>query len=142
MVQPDLTQHFLELVRRTSTDLRPDVEQALRAAREREAEGSAAEGALNTILKNVGLARAKSTPICQDTGTPIFYVYYPEGWSTRKLKAQMRAAVLDPITPDPGEDAAELAERVHRTMNETLTELTKGRIPLLGIPWADLPGSS
>jgi fumarate hydratase class I len=94
MTQPDLTQHFLELVRRASTDLRPDVEGALRAAREREAEGSAAEGALDTILKNVELARAKSTPICQDTGTPIFYVFYPEGWSTRKLRKQIEAAVV------------------------------------------------
>jgi fumarate hydratase class I len=93
MSQPDLTQHFLELVRRTSTDLRPDVENALHAAREREAEGSAAQGALDTIIKNVGLARAKSTPICQDTGTPIFYVYYPEGWSTLKLKRQIKDAV-------------------------------------------------
>jgi len=93
MTQPDLTLHFLELVRRTSTDLRPDVEQALRAAQEREAEGSAAEGALDTIIRNVELAREKSTPICQDTGTPIFYVHYPEGWSTRKLRQQIEGAV-------------------------------------------------
>jgi len=93
MTQPDLTLHFLELVRRTSTDLRPDVEQALWAAREREAQGSAAQGALDTIIKNVELAREKSTPICQDTGTPIFYVYYPEGWSTRKIRQQIEDAV-------------------------------------------------
>jgi fumarate hydratase class I len=93
MTQPDLTEHFLELVRRTSTDLRPDVEQALRAAREREAPGSAAQGALDTILKNIELARKKSTPICQDTGTPIFYVYYPAGWRTHPLETQIKAAV-------------------------------------------------
>lgn len=93
MTQPDLTLHFLELIRRTSTDLRPDVENALHAAREREAAGSAAQGALDTIIKNVELAREKSTPICQDTGTPIFYVYYPEGWSTLKLKQQIKDAV-------------------------------------------------
>ncbi len=95
MEQPDLTQHFLELIRRTSTDLRPDVEEALRAARDREQEGSAAQGALDTILKNIELARQKSTPICQDTGTPIFYVYYPTGWSTLKLKEQIKAAVAE-----------------------------------------------
>jgi fumarate hydratase class I len=93
MNQPDLTQNFLELIRRASTDLRPDVENALQAAREREEEGSAAQGALDTILKNIELARTKSTPICQDTGTPIFYVYYPEGWSTLKLKKQIKEAV-------------------------------------------------
>jgi len=95
MDQPDLTQQFLELVRRTSTDLRPDIERALHAAREREADGSAAQGALDTIIKNVELSRGKSTPICQDTGTPIFYVYYPEGWSTRKLRKQIEDAVAE-----------------------------------------------
>ena len=93
MTQPDLTQHFLELVRRASTDLRPDVERALRTARGREMPGSAAQGALDTIIQNVELAREKSTPICQDTGTPIFYVYYPQGWSTLVLKKQIHEAV-------------------------------------------------
>lgn len=89
----DLTDQFLELVRLTATSLPPDVEKALRKAHQVEEEGSAAKGALDTILKNVEMAREKSTPICQDTGTPIFYVHYPEGWSTRKLREQIRNAV-------------------------------------------------
>ncbi len=92
MEQPDLTPHFVELIRLAATDLRADVESALRAARDREEEGSAAQSALDTILKNVRLARQNSTPICQDTGTPIFYIYYPTGWSTLKLRDQIRAA--------------------------------------------------
>ena len=91
----DLTQELIELIRRTSTDLPPDVEKALAAAHEREAAGSAAKGALDTILQNVELARHESIPICQDTGTPIFYVKHPEGWSTRKLREQIRAAVAE-----------------------------------------------
>ena len=90
----DLTEYILELVRMAATDLPPDVEKALRESVEREEPGSAARGALETIIKNVEMARADSTPICQDTGTPIFYVYYPEGWSTRKLRAQIEAAVV------------------------------------------------
>jgi len=90
----DLTDEILELIRRAATDLPPDVEKGLRAALENEAPGSAARGALETILKNVELSRANSTPICQDTGTPIFYVYYPEGWNTRKLRAQIETAVV------------------------------------------------
>ncbi|GAB4483071.1 MAG: hypothetical protein Kow0088_26130 [Anaerolineales bacterium] len=91
---PDLTAHFLELIRLAATDLPPDVEAALRRAVEQEEPGSAARGALETILKNVELARANQTPICQDTGTPIFYVYHPEGWSTRKLRQQIEQAVV------------------------------------------------
>ncbi len=89
----DLTEAFVELMRRTCTDLPPDVEKALTEARESEGPGSAARGALDTILQNVALSRRNSTPICQDTGTPIFYVRYPEGWSTRRLRDQIRNAV-------------------------------------------------
>lgn len=89
----DLTEQFVELIRLASTDLRPDIEKALHEAREREEAGSAAQGALDTILENVALARESSKPICQDTGTPIFYLYYPTGWSTLALKKQIQAAV-------------------------------------------------
>jgi len=91
----DLTNEILELIRRTSSDLPPDVEKRLRAAVEKEAPGSAARGALETILKNVELSRKNSSPICQDTGTPIFYVKYPPGWSTLKLKQQIRTALAE-----------------------------------------------
>ncbi len=89
----DYTPYFLELVRRAATDLPPDVEASLRKSLEQEEPGSAARGALETILRNVQLARENSTPICQDTGTPIFYVHYPEGMSMRKLRAQIEDAV-------------------------------------------------
>ncbi len=88
-----LTENFVELIRLASTDLRPDVEKALQAARAREDDGSAAQGALDTILENVALARKNSTPICQDTGTPIFYIYHPTGQSTLPLKKQIHAAL-------------------------------------------------
>ena len=94
-MQHDLTEQILELVRLTSTDLPPDIEEKLRKSKEQEIEGSAAEGAMNTILKNVEMARENSTPICQDTGTPIFYVSYPEDWSTRKLSSQIKEAVIE-----------------------------------------------
>ncbi len=89
----DLTSALVELVRRAATDLPSDMEAALRRARGTEAPGSAAEGALEAILENVRLARQHATPICQDTGTPIFEVYHPLGVSTRALAAQIRRAV-------------------------------------------------
>lgn len=90
----DLTEHILELIRLTSTDLPPDVEAALESSVSNEASGSAARGALETILENVELSRRNSTPICQDTGTPIFYVDYPTGWSSIQLRQQIEAAVV------------------------------------------------
>ena len=89
----DLTEQFLELVRLTATSLPPDVEKSIRDAHQKEEDGSAAKGAFDAIIKNVEMAREKSTPICQDTGTPIFYVHHPEGLSTRKIREQIRSAV-------------------------------------------------
>lgn len=91
----DLTQAILELIRLTSTNLPEDMQKALTEARDREEKASAAQSALTTILGNVELSRKNSTPICQDTGTPIFYVRHPEGWSTRKLREQIRTATAE-----------------------------------------------
>jgi fumarate hydratase class I len=91
----DLTPELVELIRFTSTNLSSDVQQTLEQARDREEKSSAAQSALITILDNVKLSRKNSTPICQDTGTPIFYVHYPEGWSTRKLREQIRNAIVE-----------------------------------------------
>ncbi len=91
--QVDLTDQFIELVRRAATDLPQDMENALSSAKENEDTDSAADGALGTILLNVKMAREYSTPICQDTGTPIFEVYYPLGVSTQALAVQIKNAV-------------------------------------------------
>jgi fumarate hydratase, class I len=93
-MQPDLTEEILELVRLTATKLPPDVVKVLKKSRDQEEEGSAAQGALDTMLTNISMAEEKSTPICQDTGTPVFYVSIPEGWSTRKLTKQIQDAVI------------------------------------------------
>ncbi len=92
-IQLDLVDEVLELVRRAATILPEDMVQALERGRAQEEPGSAAEQALATILKNVAMAREKSTPICQDTGTPIFEVHHPFGVSTRMLTEQIREAV-------------------------------------------------
>ncbi len=91
----NLTEAFVELIRRASTDLPADVEAALRAARDLEEAGSAAASTLTAILENVALARARSQPICQDTGTPIFHVRYPAGMSPGSLRAHAEAAVAE-----------------------------------------------
>ena len=91
----DLTEPFVELIRRAATDLPADVEVALRAAKDREQPGSAAAGALETILENVALARANATPVCQDTGVPIFYVRHPLGISARRLRVQVEEAIAE-----------------------------------------------
>jgi fumarate hydratase class I len=91
----DLTPEILELIRRTSTDLPADIESRLREAQKNEALDSAARKAMDTILANVEMTRRDSTPICQDTGTPLFFVKIPEGWNARDIRDWIRAAVAD-----------------------------------------------
>jgi fumarate hydratase class I len=91
----ELEAELLDLIRRASTDLPADVEVALREAQAREDPGSPAAEALETILENVALARASATPICQDTGTPIFYIHHSQRTSTRTLRAQIESAVAE-----------------------------------------------
>ncbi len=93
MPQPQLVDSLVELVRRAATILPDDMQQALDRSQGQEEPGSAAAGALETIRLNVKMAGERSTPICQDTGTPIFEIFHPLGVSTRALAAQMREAV-------------------------------------------------
>jgi len=91
----DLTPHILELIRQTSTNLPADVEIFLLSAQGKEENGSAAQNVMRSILENITIARETSTPICQDTGTPIFFVHYPKSYSTIELKTIIRSAVAE-----------------------------------------------
>ncbi len=91
----DITQSILELIRLTSTDLPPDVEKSLKSAIKEEKAGSPARQAMDTILENITLARKGSTPVCQDTGTLIFYIHYPAEWRQRLLTEQIQNAVVE-----------------------------------------------
>lgn len=82
-----------ELIRRTTSDLPPDVEAALRAAAGAEAAGSQAALLLEALVENTCLARRQSTPLCQDTGTLTFFWRVPRGADTWALEAAAREAV-------------------------------------------------
>jgi fumarate hydratase class I len=84
---------FLELIQRASTDLPGDVERRLRAMRRAEDPESRARWVLDTILENTALARAKALPLCQDTGTPLFFLRAPRGSDHLRLEAAIRTAV-------------------------------------------------
>ncbi len=88
-----LDEKILELVRRASSQLPPDVVAALKRGLEREEPNSGACAALKTVLKNIDLAAEKSTPICQDTGTPTFYISHPWDYPSYKIKQAAEKAV-------------------------------------------------
>jgi fumarate hydratase class I len=88
-----LFESLLELIRRTSTILPDDVVRAVTNARKDEVEGSNADVALNVIGCNIGLARESSLPLCQDTGTILFYVHTPVGYDQLRFEETAVEAV-------------------------------------------------
>ena len=89
----DITKDIIELIRLTSTDLPQDIETSLKVAMGNEEKGSAAQAAMGSIIKNIAMSRQNETPICQDTGTPLFFVKYGQGWDPAQLRSQIRAAI-------------------------------------------------
>jgi len=75
-----LSESLLELIRRTSAEIPEDVHRATLAGLEREQKGTIAASAMQIIEQNIALAKNKSQPICQDTGSILFYVDCPIGF--------------------------------------------------------------
>jgi fumarate hydratase class I len=86
---------MLELIRRTSAYLPPDVSQVIEMHRVLEQRGSKADLALDLVSQNIGLAKRLSAPICQDTGTITFYVHTPAGFDQLELADLCREAVAE-----------------------------------------------
>lgn len=63
---------LVALVRDTSSSIPADIEKALKTALRKET--GPAKTVLETIVDNCKLARKNASPICQDTGTLVFYV--------------------------------------------------------------------
>jgi fumarate hydratase class I len=63
--------------------------------RKLEASGSKADFALELVAQNIGLAKAKSLPICQDTGTINFYIKTPVGVDQLELADLSREAIQE-----------------------------------------------
>ena len=83
----------MELIRRTSAEIPDDVQQAIVRSLEEEKKGTIAESALKIIERNIELAKQKSQPICQDTGSILFYVDGPVGFDQLAFEETAREAV-------------------------------------------------
>ncbi len=90
-----LKEFIVELIRVATTQLPSDVVEGLRKAYERET-NPVAKKQLEAILKNIELASKLWRPICQDTGTPYFYVRLGEDFPIRAgLEEVFRDAVRE-----------------------------------------------
>jgi fumarate hydratase class I len=86
---------ILELIRRTSAFLPPDVSEVIETHRALEQQGSKADLALELVSQNIGLAKRLSAPICQDTGTITFVIKTPRGFDQLELEDVCNDAVVE-----------------------------------------------
>src|SRR5437867_8316949 len=84
---------LVELIRRTSAEIPEDVRAAILSSLEQEKKSTIAESTMKIIERNLVLAKQKSQPICQDTGSIIFYVDCPLGFDQMAFEATAKQAV-------------------------------------------------
>jgi fumarate hydratase class I len=89
----NLLDSLLELIRRASAEIPDDVQAAILNSLEKEKKGTIAESAMKLIERNIDMARQKSQPICQDTGSIIFYVDCPLGFDQMGFEETAKEAV-------------------------------------------------
>jgi fumarate hydratase class I len=88
-----LQDSLVELIRRTSAEIPDDVHRAILTSLENEKKNSLAANAIKIIDQNIALAKNKSQPICQDTGSILFYVDVPVGYDQITFADTAREAV-------------------------------------------------
>jgi fumarate hydratase class I len=93
-VYKNLEASMLELIKNTSSVLPDDVQKVILEALAREEKNTTAEYAMNIIKANIELAKKKQQPLCQDTGTVLFYVNHPVGFSQHKCTDIIKKAVV------------------------------------------------
>ena len=92
---------IVELYRKVVTSLPPDVEEALREALGSEEAGTDACQAMEGILKGTVASRGGKTPVCMDTGLPVFFVSVPLGLSHVQLVETIAEATRIATTKVP-----------------------------------------
>src|ERR1041384_7981842 len=90
-----LATSLLELITQTSTNLPPDVRQAMSIAAGAETPGTQSSQALDIILGNIDMATDDEAPICQDTGMPTFVVHTPVGVNQIRIRRAITEAVAE-----------------------------------------------
>ncbi len=86
---------MLQLIIQTSTNLPPDVRQAMAWAIETETPATQAGQALAIIGQSIDMAYDDEGPICQDTGFPTFEIKTPVGVNQIVMKEQILEAVVE-----------------------------------------------
>jgi len=104
-IEQTLEKTALNLLHLAVTELPKDVKNALKEAYQQET-SSAGKTQLKAILDNIELAEKTRTPMCQDTGTIIFYIKagaeikHLDTLQNALIKATKKATIQIPLRPN------------------------------------------
>ena len=108
MDKTNIEEGIVSLIRKAETELPQDVIKALKKACD--VETGVAKTQIETILKNIELAKISQRPMCQDTGIQTFFVQvgtaFPkinklENWIIKGVQRATIEVPLRPNTVDP-----------------------------------------
>lgn len=86
---------LIALITETSTNLPPDVRNAMAEAVAGENPATSAGTALAVIATNIDMACDTEGPICQDTGMPTFEIKTPVGANQLEMSREIREAISE-----------------------------------------------
>lgn len=92
--QKQFLDSMIEVIRKTSVDLPRDVIDAIEKGKKTEAPSSRGDYAMGIICKNIDLAKLKSQPLCQDTGSILFFIHYPQKMDYAVMIQTIKKAVV------------------------------------------------
>ncbi len=112
MKEDEVEDVLVEAIKKAVTRVTPETEEALKKAREEE-EDEGPKVQLDAILENIEVGKDEERPICQDTGTPTFFVEVGADFKytgrlkdilTRSVRKATEEVPLRPNAIDPIED--------------------------------------
>lgn len=87
-------QDIISIYKECATIIPKDIESSLIQAHDNETNSTAKQN-LKTILENIKLAKLEAKPICQDTGTPFFFIDCPQNISQNEIISIINEATID-----------------------------------------------
>ncbi len=92
----ELNSAILELYKKASFFLPEDVKEKLIKAKNKE-ENELTKKVFNSMFENIKLAEEKQTPLCGDTGTPIFFVSNSNNFSQKEIIKAVNKATEEAV---------------------------------------------
>lgn len=113
-----LVKQLVALYKQTATQIPADVANALIKAQKKEKKGSLSAEVMAVIIENLRQAEITGRPMCQDTGTPIFFIWFPKEKFDHKILDAIQQATKEATCAVPlRHNAVRISDNKNMNMN-------------------------